>query len=639
MSSFGGIYSFHNAPLDTSVFGALVKRVKEMGPDGVTDYISTSVGMVYGAFHMTPESKLETQPCVSGGGVVLCWDGRLDNRTELISDLRANLDGDLSDAAVVMAAYSTWGLDFLPHLVADFALSLWHPGSQTLLLARDIIGSHDLFYHVDSKRVMWSTDLATLIDLAGAELTIDDDYIAAHLARLPESHQTPFKNVHAVGAAHLVIIQNGRLQTRRFWSLDPNHKIRYRSDGEYEEHFRHLFREAVHCRLRTNGPVWCDLSGGLDSSSIVCMAHELARHGQDDVGLETVSYIHDEAPTSTEIKFITYVENHISKVGHHLLESEFPILSVDSYRSSSIPNTLDIFRSYYDEVDRRMAEMGARVRLSGNGGDEILNSLPNPAADLCDLLIEGQLLDLHRSLKVWSRDRKQPYVKLLWEDALKPTFPRRLLVALKHGPVKRLPNWLEPGFVERTNIPDLLLGPGDIFGFCRPSDRQQAISLLCAVREQAAGYMRRLQRVEIRLPYLHRPLIEFMQAIPKEQRARPGETRSLQRRALRGIVPDEILNRKGKGNPIEALSRALCREHARLRQLLMNSYVARHGYVNQEALIKGFEKTKYGDMRSMEIFRVIPLEFWLRSLEELRSTARESAAVKGLPQALPAAAC
>lgn len=639
MSAIGGIYNFDGAPVDQSFLNGLNFELEQFGPHGFGKHTTPSIGMVHRAFHTTPESELEKQPYVSDCNLVLCWDGRLDNRVQLAASLDLPFSSDTTDVAIVMAAYCHWGLGFLNHLVADFALSLWDPRTKTLLLARDIIGSRDLFYHATLQRIVWCTDLETLIDLTKCDLTVNENYIAAHLARLPESHQTPFKDIHAVGAAHVVTVREGLIQTHRYWKLQPGREIRYRSDIEYEEHFRDLFRESVRTRLRAIGPVWSDLSGGLDSSSMVCMAHELARSGQAQVdGIETVSYIHDEAPTSTEIKFISRIEEHIGKVGHHLLESRFPILPIESYRSSIIPNTLDIFRPYYDELDKRMAQSGARVRLCGNGGDEILNSIPNPSADLCDLFVEGNFLQLHRRMKVWSRDRKQPYVGLFWEGALLPILPRRILVALKHGAVKRLPSWLDDDFIKRTNFPDLLLGTSDVFGFHRPSDRQQAISFLCAVREQAAGYMRRLQKSEIRLPFLHRPLIEFMQAIPREQRARVGETRSLQRRALKELVPTEILKRKGKGNPVEAISRALAREHSNLRELLKKSYVARCGYVNQEALMTSFERIRYGDQKSLEIFRTIPLEFWLRSLEQREARAKVSAADIGSPQALPAAA-
>lgn len=149
--------------------------------------------------------------------------------------------------------------------------------------------------------------------------------------------------------------------------------------------------------------------------------------------------------------------------------------------------------------------------------------------------------------------------------------------------------------------------------------------------------MRVLQDVEIRMPFLHRPLVEFMQAIPQEQRARPGETRSLQRRALRDLVPPEILRRKGKGNPIEALSRAIVREHDALRSLLTNSCVAKFGYVNQSRVTAEVEKLRYGDMHSLEIFRLIPLESWLRLIEQKRSHVKVTVATNGLPKAVPVA--
>ena len=129
-----------------------------------------------------------------------------------------------------------------------------------------------------------------------------------------------------------------------------------------------------------------------------------------------------------------------------------------------------------------------------------------------------------------------------------------------------------------------------------------------------------------------------MQAIPRNQRARQGETRSLQRRALRDLLPPEILNRRGKGIPAEAIMRALSREYPRVRSLLCESYVARYGYVDQSSLSAAVERIRYGDKRCAEILRIIPLEFWLRSLERRVPTAKMDAAVLGSPEARRTAA-
>src|ERR1043165_9609023 len=230
MSAIGGIYSFANALVDDAVLAELGKG---FAPDGGGRFTSGSVSMVYRAFHTTRESHHETQPLVSPRGQILCWDGRLDNRDELIAILRDELRGDFTDAAIVMSAYLKWGLDFPPKLVADFTLSLWDPSLRSLILARDVIGSRDLYYHVDHRGAIWSTDLKQLLRVARIKPEIDENYIAGYFTRLPQSSESPFKHISLVPPAHAVIIKNGDVRVRRFWGLNPDHELRYRSDAEY----------------------------------------------------------------------------------------------------------------------------------------------------------------------------------------------------------------------------------------------------------------------------------------------------------------------------------------------------------------------------------------------------------------------
>jgi len=639
MSAIGGIYCFEDDYVDEKLLHELGHGLASRGLDGGGNLTSGPVGMAFRAFHTTKESHHEIQPLRCATGQILCWDGRLDNRDDLISILGGDLHGAFTDAGIVMASYLKWGIDFLPKLIADFSLSLWDPALRLLILARDVIGSRDLYYLTDHRRSMWSTDLRELIRVSRIKPEVNENYIAGYLTRLPASSESPFRNVSLVPPAHAVLIKDGDVQVRRFWGLDPHHEIRYRSDAEYEDHFRHLFFEAVRCCLRADRPVWSDLSGGLDSSSIVCVADHLLKAGKSEASLlETVSCIRDESVSSNELKFIRYVEDKIGKQGHHLPESEFPIFSAEADEVSPIPNALDIFASYHQKVNALMAENDARVRLCGSGGDQIFNSLPSPSGALADSLVRGKFVQLRKDLCTWSRDRNKPYLKLLWEDAIEPLLSTKLQVRLKGDLYKRISDLFDPEFVKRTNLKERMLSPADPFGFRLPSSRKQSVSFLTAVRSISAGYARVLQDMELRLPILHRPLVEFMQAIPRDQRIRPGEKRSLQRRALKDFLPLEVLNRKGKGNPSEAVFRGFTREYARLHSVLSDSYVARYGYVNQPALMRALERSRHGDKRISEIFRVIALEFWLRSLDQYGPTAEISAVVTGSPEACPAAA-
>ena len=124
MSALGGIYNFDGALIKEEMLTALGNTLAVRGPHGGSEVCSISVGIVYRAFHTNRESRRETQPLVSHDRNILAYDGRLDNRDELMALLRDDLCGAETDVAIVMAAYLKWGVGSLPRMVGDFALSL-----------------------------------------------------------------------------------------------------------------------------------------------------------------------------------------------------------------------------------------------------------------------------------------------------------------------------------------------------------------------------------------------------------------------------------------------------------------------------------------------------------------------------------
>jgi len=628
MSALGGIYYFDNRPVDRGFLLSLGKRLRSHGPDGGSEVASGYVGVVYRAFHTNRESRLEKQPLVSPEGHILAWDGRLDNREEMISLLHHELTGDRTDVAIALAAYLKLGVDFLPRLIGDFALALWDPHTRTLLLARDAVGPRPLYYHANAERIIWSSELMPLLDLAGIELEVNDEYIAGYLTRGPEPELTPYKDIYALRPGHAVIVQDGRLRAQRFWGLGPNCEIRYKTDGEYEEHFRHLFREAVRCRLRVEGPVWGSLSGGLDSSAIVCMADEIIEAGEAQASrLETVSFVYDVATSSDERKFIQAVEEKRGRVGYYLWDEDHPTLaSFPNDSRLSFPDFQDCFVDRLNAMCEAMRADGARVLLTGHGGDEMLCSNPSPAPELGDLLVQRRFRCLHRSLKIWSATSKKPYLALLWRDGIVPLLPTNLQALFK--PVVKLPSWFDERFIARMKLHERHLGIPDVFGFELPSGRDQAIGFLSVMRAIAKASYRARGGIEVSHPYLHRPLVEYLQAIPFEQRVRPGESRSLMRRALRDLLPEKILQRQGKKGPEEALFRAVAREWPRLQPIFKNARVCAAGYIDAAALHAALDRARHGcETLSFAVIQTISLEFWLRALERRGLPVRNTAVV------------
>ena len=307
MSGIAGIYNFETRPIDPWQLTVLSQALAERGPDGGNELMTGRVALVHRAFHTTAESRREQQPMVSVWGHTLCWDGRLDNRDELLA-LLTN-DCDRTDAGLVLAAYQKWGADFLSRIIGDFALSLWDPSVQTLLLARDPFGVRPLYYWRNAEELVWSSTLNSLLALPGIDAEINDEYVAGCFALYPELASTPYRGIHAVEPGQVITIKERQFQVRRFWRPAETDEIRYASDREYEEQFHHLFREAVACRLRSDRPIWSELSGGLDSSSVIFMADRIQAEDQSSAPpVKTVSFVDHPSKTFFDHRFIDVVE-------------------------------------------------------------------------------------------------------------------------------------------------------------------------------------------------------------------------------------------------------------------------------------------------------------------------------------------
>jgi asparagine synthase (glutamine-hydrolysing) len=625
MSAIGGIYQYEGNLVDSNALNALWRALASRAPDGGAKTQVGSIGMAYQAFHTSRESRLEKQPYLLFDGEMLAWDGRLDNRDELVHQLHDSLPDNYvgtTDVAIVMAAYQKWGLDFLSKLIGDFALSFYVPKTKTLLLARDPFGPRPLYYHANKCRIAWSSDLKPLLDFIGATPQINEEYIADYLAAYPDPGSTPYIDIHAVPPGKMIIATDNQLRVKRFWCPDPKLAICYKTDAEYEEHFRHEFYNAVKCRLRADTPVWSELSGGLDSSSIVCMSDQVLNDGTAQTPqLNTVSYVYDESPTSDERSFISSVEEKRRKIGYHLNDDRhfmrFPSLETPLI---SMPNSFACISGRLEQLLNEMQNHKSRVLLSGNGGDHLLWSGIDFPPNLADYLIQCKLVRLHSYIKSLCVIDKRSYLEFLFKGAILPILPRKMRARYQENTF--FGSWLKREFIQRMNLRERSLGPRDDFGFQLPSAKKQSTLLSSIVSHISACYHRDFGCIEVTYPYLHRPLVEFLLAIPFDQKMRPGETRSLHRRSMKHLLPEIILNRKSKGEVSEAVYRGLAREWDNLKPMITKSIMCARGYAEQQSLTSAFYRAlQGGEPLSFALLKTFNLEFWLQT-EEKRQKAR-----------------
>jgi asparagine synthase (glutamine-hydrolysing) len=610
-----GIWNFDGRPVDRKLLTDISESLKHQGPDGEFFHVDGSVALLYRPFHTTAESRREKQPYRSHRGFIVAWDGRLDNRDELISELRSELEANPTDVAIIAAAFDRWETDCFRRIVGDWAVSIWKPGQRELLFATDYMAIRHIFYYLKKDRILWSTDLSSLVLLSKDKFHIDDDYIAGYLAHNPDAHLTPYLEIREVPPGQFVRVRNGRALVERFWRFSPTSRIRYKTDAEYEEHFHHVFRQSVQRRLRSDSPILAELSGGLDSSSIVCMADNiLAKEGAETPRLDTLSYYDKTEPSGDDWTYFQKVEAKRGRAGIHIDGSKLGT-SPDSLACTEfcpLPGPLGFGQTLDTERADAVRRGGYRAVLSGIGGDEFTGGVPDPRAHLADLIVRGKFVRLARQLMAWSLVKRRPWVQLLWQSAIDVVPASLGQYFVKEAKIEP---WIRRDFAKRTGLALRQIDTAEHFGLWLPTRRSCIAGVLTMANNLAKVAPTTEALEEARYPFLDQDLIEFVLSIPADQMLRPGERRSLMRRSLAGIVPQEILSRRTKQVGQRTPMLILEKYSDELQNIFQTPLSSRLGYIHEVRLLKTICDARAG--KSTPLVRVlwtVSLECWLRDL-------------------------
>jgi asparagine synthase (glutamine-hydrolysing) len=612
MSVQFGRWSFSGQPPAPDYLERAAELLAPYGPDGEGRFSGPGVDIIYRGFHTTRESRREQQPHQLPSGAVLTWDGRLDNREELVGQLSPYVTLESPDVAIAARAYEQWGTVSFAKLIGDWALSIWEPRERALILAKDFLGARHLYYTANEEQVTWSTILDPLVLLAGKAFQLGEEYIAGWLSSFPAAHLTPYVGIHAVPPSTFVRLRPGKETVTKYWDFDPRKQIRYATDGEYEEHFRAVFRESVRRRLRSDAPVLAELSGGMDSSSIVCVADQVIARGQVETPrLDTVSYYDDSEPNWNEQPYFTKVEEQRGRIGCHIdvgSKGTFHFRFANSSFAASPGGSAGDATA--KELAACLAAQGNRVVLSGVGGDEVFGGVPTAIPEFSDLFARGHFRTLVHQLQLWALNKRTPCFHLLFET-LRGFLPPGLAGVPRH---MRPAPWLQNSFVKRHRT--ALTGyPRKISLFGPLPSFQENVSTLDGLRRQLeCAALFSGPPYENRYPCLDRDVLEFVYCIPREQLVRPGERRSLMRRALAGIVPCAVLSRRHKAFLRRSAMIAISADWTGLEELMQQT-----ASVWPEIFeIRGFRECMQNVRQGEEVpvvvlFRTVHLAAWLRN--------------------------
>jgi asparagine synthase (glutamine-hydrolysing) len=607
MSVHAGVMRIDGSTIDPNCFDMIRVGLNRYPCDGESIRVDGPIGMFYRPFHTTPESHNERQPFLFGRGTMMTWDGRLDNRGELANLVFGESDSGYTDVEIAARAFETWEVDCFRRLRGDWALAIWDPSKSILVLARDYIGVKQLFYCPKPDTILWCNHLAALAQI-GDQFHISNEYVAGYLAFKPDARLTPYREIHSVPPGGFVLVRNAYRTEHTFWSFDPQRKTRYASDFEYEEHYRYLLYQSVQRRLRSNAPVLSSLSGGLDSTSMVCVADDLYAKGQVAKRVATVSYYDLSEPDEDDSYHLAKVEKRRGIGGFHIrLTKPEDCLPFDYRHFTPTPGF-----GMRSEVSVGLAEVvrngSYRVLLSGTGGDEMNAQALTISVAIADLLARLRFSCAAYQLVAWSRVSRRPLIHLLLSAVLE-LLPLRIRAQV--SPRGKLQSWIKPDFAKKYDVRGKQLEYLRGSWFWRPGPRDSAQTIMTLSNDLTFSSP---SNVEERYPYLDQDLVEFLTSVPFEQLLRPGDRRSLMRRALSNLLPREVQCRKTKVSATRCYSLALQKNWKRIEETLAHPAIAELGYVDGQELRNDLLNLRNGicPYHLVRLLKAVSLEFWIR---------------------------
>ncbi|HEV8493965.1 MAG TPA: asparagine synthase-related protein, partial [Candidatus Angelobacter sp.] len=464
--------------------------------------------MIYRGDQITTEEEHEIQPWRLGE-LALTWDGRLDNREEIAALSGTAHLAHQPDPVIVARGYERFGEAIFPRLIGEFALVLWCGKDRALRFVRSACGTRPLFYAFAGKSLLWASDFAHLVRISGAELEINEDYMVEHLLSQPDSRHSPLKSIHVVPPNAMLRFENRGFENQGFappvelWDPAAVRPLRYKSDREYEEHCRAMLMEAVGAKLRSKHTVFSELSGGLDSSSVVVMAdHVLAQQNRPPESLQTLSCVFEESESCDEQYFIRAVEKQRGIPTVRISEKQQQITSgLREINFTGTPNPLHCADGRFRAYTSAMKARRARVLLTGAGGDHLFWSAVDAAPLVADNLYRGRFLQMHRSCQAWSRSMGVPYMQLLYGQAL----PRAVAAAkstIFKKEIPPIPAWLPDRYKKAYAA---RLASSESRARVLPSLRIQLRDVRSLFNMTSAGYTNEYRDVYVSHPFLYRP--------------------------------------------------------------------------------------------------------------------------------------
>lgn len=592
MCGIVGILDFKNK-IDEKLIKRMADSIKHRGPDDEGYFFDKNIGLGHRRLSII-DLKTGHQPIFNENKTIcIVYNGEIYNFIELREKLEKNNHKFYtnSDTEVIIHAYEEWGEKCVKRFNGQFAFAIWDSKKKRLFVARDRIGIKPLYYYSYDEKFIFASEIKAILQDKMVKRRPDDEIIYDYLSFGLHDHKEKifFKGIKRLMPAHYMIVTKEERKIVKYWNLEIK-------ENETPEKFYELFENSVKSRLISEVPVGTLLSGGLDSSSIICIVDKMLVEGgfKDTLGKKqkTFSAVFndkkiDESKWINEVIKKTKIEKNDTFPTCENLKKELKELI---YSQEEPVGNLSIYPQF---CVMREASKKVKVLLSGEGGDELLAGyIPYYGIYLMELLRKKMFFRLIKEF-LFSFDLTYPLFKYFF----KRTRSRNELLnkdfSYEYKNLKK-DKWK----IKRDLNKTLYL---DVTKYCLPH-------LLRYDDKLAMTFS-----VEVRVPFLDHRLVEYLFSLPVDMKLRNGWTKHILRESTKGVIPEKIRKRRSKYG-FETPEVRWTKEMKDLfKEIFESESFGKRKYFNQKNILKEFDSFCKGKKIQPKLFwRALNLELWMR---------------------------
>lgn len=605
MCGIVGLFGFE----DSTLLRNMLNAIKHRGPDdeGVFSDDTVSLGIRRLAI---VDIEHGNQPIHNEEKTVwIVFNGEIYNypevRDELIK-LGHRFDSN-SDTETIVHAYEEWGIDCLQKLNGMFAFAIWDKNKKRLFLARDRIGVKPLYYCGSPNRFLFASEIKALITNPEIPRKPNNRAIYNFLLTGFQSSigETFFLNIKELPLGYYMTVDQNNLTLKKYWHLDAFGPDESKTDECYASQFRELLLDAIKIRLPANLAIGSFLSGGLDSTSIVCLANSILKSSnksavKDHAPQKLFSAFYHEA-IADERPFIEEVSRLVATKIDYVFPSDTVRIEDLKAFVYYMDEPVTVLNYYAYWCLARITKGQVKVTFSGQGPDEFLAG---------------------------HADHFEVYVKELWRrKKIKPLLTECISGLSRYGPVSVVKRIVEMLTLRKTRLEELL-NP-KFTALYKPNsttkkhDTLRTALLFDFTHNRLPMHLRVGDRVssafstETRCPYLDYRIVEYSFSLPETQKIKNGWSKYVLRNAVRGFIPESVRKRKKLGTPVPT-DRWMNDLHQEISRIFSSNRFRKREYFNHAQILDIYNRYHSGKLRRSDrkfyqdiLWRILNLELWL----------------------------